>query len=42
MLRFERDTKEHLLRGPKIPAAQYAEDAKPADSKRTADEKADS
>lgn len=37
MLRFERETKEHL-RGPKIPAAQYAEDAPPAEQKKTADE----
>ncbi|MDC0274185.1 hypothetical protein OAK91_05585 [Planctomycetaceae bacterium] len=42
MLRFERDTKEQLLRGPKIPAAQYAENAKPVESNRTADEKAES
>jgi len=42
MLRFERETKEQLLRGPKIPAAQYAENAKPIESKRTADEKTDS
>ena len=39
MLRFERETKEQLLRGPKIPASQYAEDAKPAETKKTADEK---
>lgn len=42
MLRFERETKEQLLRGPKIPASQYAEDARPADTKKTADEKTES
>jgi len=41
MLRFERETKESLLRGPKIPAAQYAEDAKPAESNTRADKTTD-
>lgn len=42
MLRFERETKEQLLRGPKIPAARYGEDAPTAESKKTADQNVDS
>ncbi|MBD3674629.1 MAG: hypothetical protein HUJ26_13990 [Planctomycetaceae bacterium] len=42
MLRFERETKEQLLRGPKIPAAQYHADAQPEESKTSAENSVDS
>lgn len=42
MLRFERETKQHFLRGPKISAGQYAENAKPPAPKQTADKPAES
>jgi len=42
MLRFEQETKEQLLRGPKIHAAQYGDDAKARESQQSTEKNTDS